>query len=102
MDFSYPKENYTCSASQAERELSKEMISLWTAMTENGKPSTEAIQWPRFKTTSSANTPGMVFGNSSASGNIDFSICKLWAKVGEMLDGGNITTSKTDRRPAAV
>ncbi|CAG8083849.1 unnamed protein product [Penicillium salamii] len=96
LDFSYPKANYTCSGTQDERKLSDEMISLWTAMTENGKPSTDAIEWPEFKITSTgAKTPGMIFGNSSKGGEIDFSICQLWAKVGAMLDAGNITAAAT-------
>lgn len=97
LDFSYPEENYTCSSSQEERKLSDEMISLWTAMAENGTPSTEAIPWRQFKITSTgSNTPGMIFGNSSAMGEIDFSICNsLWAKVSAMLDGGNITATST-------
>ncbi|KAJ5776293.1 uncharacterized protein N7511_001304 [Penicillium nucicola] len=96
LDFSYPEGNYTCSSSQAERKLSNEMISLWTAMAKNGKPSTQAIEWPQFRITSTgSNTPGMIFGNSSSPGEIDFSICKLWAQVSAMLDGGNTTTTAT-------
>ncbi|KAJ5332648.1 hypothetical protein MYU51_018821 [Penicillium brevicompactum] len=92
LDFSYPAENYTCSSSQAERKLSNEMISLWTAMAENAKPSTEAIQWPDFKITSTGSkTPGMVFGNSSTPGEIDYSMCKLWAQISAKLDKGNTT-----------
>jgi hypothetical protein len=97
LDFSYPTENYTCNSSQSERKLSDEMISLWNAMAENGKPSTDAIQWPEFNITSTgSNTPGMIFGNSSTSGEIDFSICKLlWAQVSAELDGTNSTATST-------
>lgn len=96
LDFNYTAENYTCSSSQAERKLSNEMISLWTAMAENGKPSTEAIQWPQFKITSTGSkTPGMVFGNSSTPGEIDFSVCKLWAQISAVLDGTNTTATGT-------
>ncbi|CAG8416679.1 unnamed protein product [Penicillium salamii] len=96
LDFNYPEANYTCSGTQDERKLSDEMISLWTAMTENGKPSTDDIEWPEFKITSTgSNTPGMIFGNSSKGGEIDFSICQLWAKVGAMLDAGNVTAAAT-------
>lgn len=94
LDFNYAAENYTCSSSVAERKLSNEMISLWTAMAENGKPSTKDIQWPRFKITSTgAKTPGMVFGNSSTPGQIDFSACKLWSQVSALLDSGNATAT---------
>lgn len=94
LNFSYPNEHYTCSGSQAEWDLSKEMISLWTAMAEDGNPSTEAIQWPTFQITSTgSNTPGMIFGNSSTPGQIDFSVCKLWAQVSAMLDGRNTTAT---------
>ncbi|CEN60539.1 hypothetical protein ASPCAL02975 [Aspergillus calidoustus] len=95
LDFDYRGEglNYTCSSSAVERALGTEMISLWTAMAEDGDPSTEAIQWPGFEITSSgANTPGMIFANSSTSGTIDYSVCKLWAQVSAML-GGNTTTA---------
>jgi hypothetical protein len=95
LDFDYTGEgvNYTCKSTDAERALSEEMISLWTAMAETGNPSTEAIAWPEFSITASgANTPGIVFGNESAAGMIDFSVCKLWAQVSAMLDGvGNST-----------
>ncbi|CAG7930658.1 unnamed protein product [Penicillium olsonii] len=94
MNFTYPSKNYTCNSSQAEQSMSKEMISLWTAMAEEGKPSTDAIQWPEFKiTTSGANTPGMIFGNSSTAGPIDFSVCKLWAQITAKLDGSNTTVA---------
>ncbi|KAL3491517.1 Carboxylesterase [Aspergillus germanicus] len=86
--------NYTCKSTGAERALGEEMISLWTAMAETGNPSTEAIAWPEFSITASgANTPGMVFGNKSTSGTIDFSVCKLWAQVSTMLDGSGDSTA---------
>lgn len=94
LDFDYPKYNYTCSGTKAERKLSNEMISLWTAMAENGDPSTKALDWPDFKVTSSGkDTPGMVFGNSSIPGGIDFSACKLWAEISAVLDKSNSTAS---------
>ncbi|KAL3455012.1 Carboxylesterase [Aspergillus heterothallicus] len=95
LDFDYTSEglNYTCQSTDAERDLSDEMISLWTAMAETGSPATAEIQWPEFSITSSgANTPGMVFGNSSTPGQIDFSICKLWAQVSAMLEGSGNST----------
>ncbi|KAJ5390512.1 uncharacterized protein N7496_001580 [Penicillium cataractarum] len=103
LDFSYSEDNYTCSSSTAERELSNEMISLWTAMAENGKPSTKAIQWPEFKITSTGSkTPGMVFGNSSTPGQIDYSICKLWAQVSALLDGRNSTATAKSSSSSSV
>ncbi|KAE8333043.1 hypothetical protein BDV39DRAFT_199394 [Aspergillus sergii] len=56
-------------------------------MVEAGNPSTDAIQLLVFTITSAgANTPGMIFGNSSTSGTIDFFVCKLWAQISAMLD----------------
>lgn len=107
LDFSYPEESkYTCNSSQRERDLSDQMIRLWTAMAEDANPSaTKAAttsQWPEFKITSTgANTPGMVFGNSSMPGQIDFSVCKLWAQVSAMLDGGNSTTTTPTPTPSS-
>lgn len=103
LNFSYPEENYTCSGSKAEWDLSNDMIGLWTAMAENGKPSTKAIQWPQFNITSTgSNTPGMVFGNSSTPGNIDFSVCKLWAQVSALLDGRNATATAKSTSSSSV
>ncbi|OOQ86520.1 putative carboxylesterase [Penicillium brasilianum] len=103
LNFSYPEENYTCSGSKAEWDLSNDMIGLWTAMAENGKPSTKAIQWPQFNITSTgSNTPGMVFGNSSTPGNIDFSVCKLWAQVSALLDGRNATATAKSSSTSSV
>lgn len=103
LNFSYPAENYTCSGSTVEWDLSNEMTSLWTAMAENGKPSTKAIQWPKFKITSTGSkTPGMVFGNSSTPGQIDFSVCKLWAQVSALLDGGNATATAKSSSSSSV
>ncbi|KAL3454323.1 Carboxylesterase [Aspergillus insuetus] len=103
MDFDYTGEgvNYTCRSTDAERALSEEMISLWTAMAETGNPSAEAIQWPEFSITSSgANTLGMVFGNESTAGTIDFSVCKLWAQVSAMLDGDANSTATPGSSPS--
>ncbi|KAJ0418497.1 Carboxylesterase [Aspergillus carlsbadensis] len=96
LDFDYTGEgvNYTCRSSDDERALSREMISLWTAMAEGGDPSTDAIQWPGFSiASSSGNAPGMVFGNESTPGTIDFSVCKLWAQVFAVLDADQNSTA---------
>ncbi|KAF9890629.1 hypothetical protein FE257_005760 [Aspergillus nanangensis] len=96
LDFDFPDQNTTCTGTPAEWDLSKEMDSLWTAMAENGNPSTEDIHWPSFEITATgADTPGMIFGNSSTPGAIDFSPCKLWARVDAMLSGNNATATAT-------
>lgn len=65
-------------------------------MAETAKPTTEDIFWPQFKITPKGlMTPGMIFGNSSTPGSIDFSVCKLWAQVDTMLDASNATSTAT-------
>ncbi|KAL2700960.1 hypothetical protein AAEP93_007779 [Penicillium crustosum] len=94
LDFDFPTQNTTCTGSQPEWNLSKEMMSLWTAMAESAKPSTGDISWPAFKVTPKGlNTPGMIFGNSSTPGTIDFSACNIWAQVDAIVDAGNATTT---------
>lgn len=95
MHFDFPSKGTNCTNSRSEHDLSNEMISLWTAMAENAKPSTDEIHWPQFKITPKPNAPGMVFGNSSMPGEIDFSVCKLWAQVDAMLNGNNSTATGT-------
>lgn len=96
LNFDFPTQNTTCTGSPLEWNLSKQMIRLWTAMAENSNPSTKDISWPQFKITPEGlSTPGMIFGNSSMRGSIDFSACKLWAQVDTMLDASNATTTAT-------
>ena len=96
LHFDFPAHNENCTGSQVEFNLSKQMMNLWTAMAENASPETEAIHWPQFKITpKDMNTPGMIFGNSSTPGSIDFSVCRVWAQVDAMLDASNTTAKGT-------
>ena len=96
LKFNFPSENTTCTGSQAEWNLSKQMMSLWTAMAENANPSSEALLWPHFQTTTDGtSTPGMIFGNSSTPGLIDFSACRLWSEVDSILSTSNATAMET-------
>ncbi|KAJ5624200.1 hypothetical protein N7510_000509 [Penicillium lagena] len=96
LHFDFPSKNTTCTGKPLEWNLSKQMMSLWTAMAENASPSTEAIHWPQFQITSSKlETPGMIFGNSSAPGSIDIAACRLWTQVDAMLAASNATDTGT-------
>ena len=57
--------------------LSKQMMSLWAAMSESADPSTNDIHWPQFRPSEDFQSPGMIFGSSSIAGPIDFSACEL-------------------------
>lgn len=71
LNFDFPTQNTTCTGSTLDWNLSKQMITLWTAMAETAKPTTEDIFWPQFKITPKGlMTPGMIFGNSSTPGSI--------------------------------
>ncbi|KAJ5155802.1 hypothetical protein N7492_008605 [Penicillium capsulatum] len=84
----------SCKVPASEHRLSKQMISLWTAMAKNANPSTEAIQWPRFNgTAKSYSSAGLIFGNTTTSGDVDYKSCELWAKVRAMQSTGNATTT---------
>ena len=75
-------------------------MDLWTAMAENGEPSTKGIEWPRFQTQGkNLSTPGLIFENSTVSGTIDYTGCDLWIQVNAMLSASNTTASGT---PTAV
>lgn len=90
----YNFKNKTCTVPASDHRLSKQMMSLWTAMAENANPSTNAIHWPRFNgTTKSYSSSGLIFGNSTTSGEIDFSSCALWAKIRAMQSTGNSTAT---------
>lgn len=96
-----PLPNGTCNATEAEYHLSKQMMSLWTAMADNANPSTDTIQWPRFSESQNTTTPGLIFVNSTLTGQVDFGICKsLWHKIYDLLEenkvgGVNSTTIPT-------
>jgi hypothetical protein len=54
------------------------MRKLWTEMAENGNPSTDDVQWPRFEVTANgSSTPGLIIGNSTVPGLIDYSVYQL-------------------------
>ncbi|CAL5865911.1 uncharacterized protein PFLUO_LOCUS117 [Penicillium psychrofluorescens] len=85
----------TCNATEAEDQLSKQMMSLWTAMAANADPSTDAIQWPQFTLESNASSPGLIFANSTLVGQVDYKSCLLWSKVYNILESGNGTATAT-------
>ncbi len=89
-------QNTTCIGTDAEHGLSKQMMSLWTAMAEQGSPSTQQVHWPPFQiTTQDSGTPALIFGNSSVPGTIDFSACGLWAQVDAMLTATNSNATES-------
>jgi hypothetical protein len=83
----------SCNSTAAEYHLSKQMVSLWTAMAGNAAPSTDAIKWPRFQPSKNGTTPGLYFANSTSPGTIDFSACQLWDKVNTVLSATTNSTS---------
>lgn len=85
----------TCNATEAEDQLSKQMMSLWTAMAENADPSTDAIQWPQFTLEKNASSPGLIFADSTLSGQVDYKSCLLWNKVYNLIESGNGTATAT-------
>jgi hypothetical protein len=88
--------NTSCNSMPVEYSLGKQMRKLWTAMAENGNPSTDNVQWPRIEvTTNGSSTPGLIIGNSTVSGLIDYSVCQLWAKVNATILAGNATATGT-------
>lgn len=95
LNFDFLNTNTTCTGTADEKKLSKQMMDLWTAMAENADPSTDDIRWPEFQPSKDFQTPGMIFGNSSTAGKIDFSACELWSKVYDMLAGENAAATAT-------
>lgn len=88
--------NGTCNSTSDEWHLGSQMMDLWTAMAENGEPSTKGIEWPRFQTQGkNLSTPGLIFENSTVSGTIDYTGCDLWIQVNAMLSASNTTASGT-------
>ncbi|KAI9928485.1 hypothetical protein ASPWEDRAFT_170522 [Aspergillus wentii DTO 134E9] len=90
LHFDFANSNTTCTDTPAEMKLSKQMMSLWTAMAENGNPSTDAIHWPQVEVAKNLTTPGLVFANSTAPGSIDYSACALWNKVDALLSNKTV------------
>ncbi|PCG98453.1 Carboxylesterase, type B [Penicillium occitanis (nom. inval.)] len=91
LDFDF---NTSCNSTPTEYSLGKQMRKLWTAMAENGNPSTDDVQWPRFEVTANgSSTPGLIIGNSTVPGLIDYSVCQLWAKVNATILSSNATAT---------
>ncbi|KAH8696281.1 hypothetical protein BGW36DRAFT_451568 [Talaromyces proteolyticus] len=91
LDFNF---NSSCNATPAEYSLGEKMRGLWTAMAENADPSTESVHWPQFQITANgSSTPGLIIGNSTEPGLIDFSACKLWAQVNATILASNATAT---------
>lgn len=94
LHFDFANSNMTCTGTAAEWKLSNQMKSLWTAMAENGNPSTADIHWPEFQITPKGfGTPGMVFGNSSLPGSIDYHACALWDQVDDLLSNATVVNA---------
>ncbi|KAJ3496183.1 hypothetical protein NLG97_g2846 [Lecanicillium saksenae] len=92
LHFDFANKNTTCTGTSEEWGLSEEMMGLWTMMAEKGSPSTKGNRWPQFRASANgSDVQGMIFGNSSEAGGIDFSACQLWAKLDEMLGNTNVT-----------
>ncbi|KAJ5820467.1 hypothetical protein N7474_006058 [Penicillium riverlandense] len=85
----------TCNATEDEDNLSKQMMSLWTAMAENADPSTDAIHWPQFVLEKNASSPGLIFADSTLPGQVDYKACKLWSKVYDLIEADNSTATAT-------
>lgn len=95
LDFDF---NSSCNSTPAEYSLGKQMRKLWTAMAENGNPSTDDVQWPQFEVTKNgSSTPGLVIGNSTVPGLIDYSVCQLWSAVNATILASNATATGTPR-----
>lgn len=90
--------NGTCNSTSTEYHLSAQMMDMWTAMAENADPSTEDLSWPQFQNTKNLSTPGMIFGNSSASGSISYEYCDMWIQVNEILSASNATATGTSSK----
>ncbi|KAJ3488911.1 hypothetical protein NLG97_g6103 [Lecanicillium saksenae] len=72
-----------CSASAAERGMSKTMVAAWTEMATNTSPSTPRLRWPRF----GRELEGVFFDDEVAVAGIDFEECTVWDEVFGMLGG---------------
>jgi hypothetical protein len=100
--------NFTsfCNSTPEEYQLGKQMRGLWTAMAENANPSTDDVKWPAFEITANgSSTPGLVIGNSTEPGLIDFSACALWEEVTAMIlanNGTAVVTPSTSATPTAT
>lgn len=87
--------NRTCNSTSAEYHLSGQMMNAWSAMAENADPSTKDISWPPFHSARNLSAPGLIFGNSSVPGMIDFTGCDLWTRINAVLSAGNGTAAGT-------
>lgn len=99
LHFDFANRNESCTGTQEEWDMSRQVMHLWTAMAEDASPFTGDLQWPEFRPSANGTTPGMVFANSSVPGVIDFSACELWAKVFDELAAGNDTDSTGAPKP---
>jgi len=67
-----PLPNGTCSFDEQEVAISKVLTSAWTSMAETGWP------WPRWNSTASQ---GLLIGNASVIGYINYTICDFWDNI---------------------
>jgi carboxylesterase type B len=77
-----PLPNGTCSFNVQEVAISKVLTSAWTSMAETGSPDggigVLGGPWPRWNGTGSQ---GLLIGNASAIGYINYTICDFWDKI---------------------
>lgn len=86
-----PWGNGSCNATEHDRAISGSMVAAWTAMAEQGDPSTKALQWPRF---SANNTQGADIGQDNMGvGSIDYSECDFWDGIWASYGGVNISAA---------
>ncbi|MCJ1290646.1 hypothetical protein MMC34_002188 [Xylographa carneopallida] len=88
-----PTPNGTCNFTSAEDLISSSLISAWTSMAEYGEPTSNgAFQWPAFNISQSL---GLKINNVTSTGAIDYSMCRFWDQIDEMVLSGTIVFNGT-------
>ncbi|MCJ1399705.1 hypothetical protein MMC11_002907 [Xylographa trunciseda] len=88
-----PTPNGTCKFTSAEDLMSASLISAWTSMAEYGEPTNNGtFQWPAFNASQSL---GLKINNSTSTGVIDYSACRFWDEINDLVFNGTIIFNGT-------
>ena len=80
---SLPLPNGDCNLTPSEVNISNFMLDAWSSMASNQKPTTHADQWPMYG--GPETSLGINFVNSTTIGKVDYSRCKIWDDLNDLL-----------------
>ena len=89
-----PMPNGTCNFTLAEKQLSVDLVSAWSAMAEQGNPSSGNLQWPAYNPSTSL---GINIDNSSNVGIVNYTACDFWDAIdAAVLRNATISNAQAD------